>query len=350
MIEDENLCDEYYAALVRRDGSYLGTFVVGVTSTGICCLPTCRARKPKRVNTRFYRSLGDALGAGFRACKICRPTAAPDAVHADFTAALALLDDPDQPRWTDAALRDAGLSPDRLRRYCKSQYGMTFQALQRERRLACASAAVREGRGYTAVAHEAGYESVSGLADGLRRVAGRERDAGAGQLYLRHLPSPLGPLLAAATEEGVCVLGWDDREDTHAKLASVTAVLEAHALHADHLHLDTVARELDEYFAGTSARFTVPLHLVGTGFRQNTWRALADVAHGTTVSYGDLARRLGDARAVRAVAAANGANAIAVVVPCHRVVSADGALTGYAGGLARKRWLLGHEAGQGRMF
>lgn len=169
-------------------------------------------------------------------------------------------------------------------------------------------------------------------------------------LHLRGLPSPLGPLLTAATDEGVCLVGWEDRDDTHEKLASLGKVFAAAERDTPHRHLEPLATELAAYFDGTGTAFTVPLHFVGTGFRQNVWRALSEVDFGTSVSYGALARRLGDANAVRAVAAANAANPIAIIVPCHRVVATTGDLTGYAGGLARKRWLLGHEAGQGVLF
>ena len=146
------------------------------------------------------------------------------------------------------------------------------------------------------------------------------------------IPSPIGDLTLVASDRGLCAVDWGS---TRAKRPLDNPVLRA------------AATQLDEYFAGTRRAFDLPLDLRGTLFQNRTWSALAEIPYGTTVSYGEQARRLGVPRAARAVGAANGSNPLPIVLPCHRVIGADGALTGYGGGLDVKRWLLAHEAGAG---
>jgi AraC family transcriptional regulator of adaptative response/methylated-DNA-[protein]-cysteine methyltransferase len=153
-------------------------------------------------------------------------------------------------------------------------------------------------------------------------------------------------VVAGATDEGVCLLEFCDRRMLETQLRRLSRHMDAVYLPGGHPLLDAVARELEAYFGGTLERFSIPLQLPGTPFQRGVWDALREIPYGTTTSYGALARSLGRPAAVRAVARANGDNRVAIVVPCHRVVGADGALTGYGGGLWRKRKLLALEAGE----
>ena len=158
------------------------------------------------------------------------------------------------------------------------------------------------------------------------------------------LPTPLGEVVAGATDEGICLLEFAGRESLSARLARVEERLGA-LVPGEHRHTRRLLLELGEYFAGNRREFSVPLVLAGTGFQERVWRALQAVPYGTTISYGELARRAGAGGGVRAVGRANGENRIAIVVPCHRVIRSDGSLGGYSGGLDRKRRLLDLEAG-----
>jgi O-6-methylguanine DNA methyltransferase len=158
-------------------------------------------------------------------------------------------------------------------------------------------------------------------------------------MHQRILQTPVGMLVARAEDEGLIELGFMRR-------ARAAAPAEAHRHEHDHPVLRAVEAQIGEYFAGTRRRFTVPLALRGPAFHRNVWEALLDIPYGQTISYGELARRIGEPDAARAVGAANGANPIVIIVPCHRVIGADGRLVGYGGGLARKRILLDHEAGR----
>ncbi|MDH3755615.1 MAG: methylated-DNA--[protein]-cysteine S-methyltransferase, partial [Acidimicrobiia bacterium] len=159
------------------------------------------------------------------------------------------------------------------------------------------------------------------------------------QHYTTIIDSPLGPLTLVATDKGLRAVLWPDDEPTRVRLPD--AAIETDA--TDHPVLRAATSQLDEYFAGTRSEFEVPLDLRGTEFQVANWTALAEIRFGTTSTYGEQAGRLGRPKAARAIGAATGKNPISIILPCHRVVGSDGSLTGFAGGLDAKRWLLAHE-------
>jgi AraC family transcriptional regulator of adaptative response/methylated-DNA-[protein]-cysteine methyltransferase len=190
---------------------------------------------------------------------------------------------------------------------------------------------------------ESGFESHSGFRDAFNRTFGQApghaRQAGAG-VVIAMLESPLGPLLAAASDEGLCLLEYTDRRMLATNLASLPKHLGCAVVPGEQKWLTRLRHELGEYFAGERREFTVPLAPRGTAFQERVWRELRLVPHGETISYEELARRIGQPSARRAVARANGMNRICILIPCHRVIGKDGSLTGYGGGLWRKRLLL----------
>ncbi|GGY26743.1 methylated-DNA--[protein]-cysteine S-methyltransferase [Paludibacterium paludis] len=167
-------------------------------------------------------------------------------------------------------------------------------------------------------------------------------------VWIVRFDSPLGALTACATQEGVCLVEFDERERFAAVFTSLRRWLDGPVVEADHPHLRQARAELAEYFAGERQVFETPLHLPGTAFERAVWQALLTIPHGETATYGALAARLGEPAAGRAVGAANGRNRVAILVPCHRMLGKDGSLTGYGGGLERKRWLLAHESAMRR--
>ena len=170
-----------------------------------------------------------------------------------------------------------------------------------------------------------------------------------GRVFTTRLQTPLGEMVAGATDAGVCLLEFAGRKTLKAQLARLEG-LAGPLAPGPHPHTVALERELAEYFAGTRREFSVPVVLQGTDFQERVWRALREIPYGTTISYAKLAQRTGSEFAVRAVGGANGDNRIAIVVPCHRVVRADGNLGGYSGGLDRKRRLLDLEAGALQLF
>jgi AraC family transcriptional regulator of adaptative response/methylated-DNA-[protein]-cysteine methyltransferase len=219
---------------------------------------------------------------------------------------------------------------------------MTFHAYQRGMRLGKALGRLREGAPVTHAAFESGYDSLSGFNDAFRQLVGASPAASrdAEPVLLTRLLTPLGPMIAGATEAGLCLLEFSDRRMLELQLRRAGKLFRGPLAPGRNAVLDRIDDELGRYFEGELNAFTVPLVTPGSEFQVMVWRALQTIPYGETRSYADQARTVGRPAAVRAVARANGDNRIAIVIPCHRVIGADGQLTGYGGGLWRKRWLL----------
>ncbi len=332
---------EMLHAFLAGDRSYEGIFYTAVRTTGIFCRPTCSARKPKPENVDFYASTDDALAAGFRPCKRCCPLdarSAPDWVQC-------ILDEAergDDRRWSDETLLERGVDPVRLRRWCKQHLGMSFHAWLRSRRLGRALGSLKAGDSVDAAAIDHGFESSSGFREALGKTFGASAAAlrEATPLYYRRLLTPLGPMIAMAEKKGLVLLEFLDRPALTAELEELKARYGYAAAPGSHAHLDQAEAELAEYFAGRRRHFDVALAPPGKPFESLVWQRLLSIPYAETLSYGELAREVGKPGAARIAGWACGRNRIAVIIPCHRVVAADGALTGYGGGKARKAFLL----------
>ncbi len=339
---------EMWHAFTTRDGAYDGIFFTGVRTTGIFCRPTCPARKPARENVEFFATSSDALFGGYRPCKRCRPMEPRGEVPEWLRGVLEALDRDPARRWKDADLRARGLEPARVRRWFQAHHDMTFHAYQRARRLGRALGQLSLGDDIVQTAYRNGFESLSGFNDAVRRLAGespgRSRDATV--VHLTRIPTPLGPMLAGATANALCLLEFAERRMLETQLRRVRKRLRAVLVPGETDITRAAAAELDDYFAGQLRDFTIPLATAGTPFQEDVWRDLRTIPYGETRSYGEQAQRIGRSTAVRAVARANGDNRIAIIVPCHRVIGSDGKLTGYGGGLWRKRRLLDLESAQ----
>lgn len=333
---------ELLAAMLASDPAYEGLFFTAVRTTGIFCRPTCSARKPRPENVDFFSTADEALAAGFRPCKRCRPLQPPDETPDWITSLLQVSEANPTHRWSDVELRERGVDPVRLRRWCREHFGMTFHGWTRARRLGAALGSLRGGESIDAAALEQGYESTSAFRDALRKTfddtPARLRSRAA--LVFRRLSTPLGPMIAMAEERGLVLLEFVDRPALTTELDELR-VRHGYAIApGSHEHLDATEAQLSEYFAGKRQNFDLPLHTPGSSFEQEVWALLRAIPFGATCSYGTLAAQLGRPGAARAIGTANGRNRIAIVLPCHRVVGADGSLTGYGGGKPRKAFLL----------
>ena len=332
---------EMERAYLTKDAAYNGLFFLGVRTTGIFCRPTCPARKPLPKNVEYFASAQSALAAGYRPCKRCRPVKIDDQ---PVWAAELLAEVERRPmaRITEGDLRGRGIDPATARRYFRRQYGMTFQAFARARRLAGALTQIREGGPLDDAVFESGYESHSGFREAFARTFGKApgkyRDGEC--VLLVWIRTPLGPLVAGATTEGICLLEFTDRRMLETQFHTVKKLLRMPAVPGSNKHLQRLEIELAEYFAGSRQKFTVPLVFPGTPFQQQVWRELLKIPYGQTRSYQELAAEVGTPKAVRAVGRTNGLNRIAILIPCHRVINKNGTLCGYGGGLARKQFLL----------
>jgi len=342
---------EMERAFLRGDASYDGVFYTGVKTTGIFCRPSCSARKPKVDNIEFFGSVKDVLFAGYRACLKCRPMEGGEDHPAWLAALMARVEAEPAERIKEADLRAMGLDPARVRRYFASRYGLTFQAYCRAKRLALALDSIKHGGSVDDAVFDAGYESHSGFREAFAKAFGTTPGDAAqpGAIHLGWIDTPLGPMIAGASDAGVVLLEYTDRRMLEAQLTTVRRRFGTGLVPADHPHLERLRKELDAYFAGTLTTFTVPVVAPGTPFEERVWEQLCRIPYGETRSYEDIAVALGNRAAVRAVGRANGLNRIAIVIPCHRVVNKSGELGGYGGGLWRKRRLLHLEVSGRRM-
>lgn len=345
IIQSQSKIDEYYDALISRDPSYIGIFYVGVVTTSVFCISTCRARKPKKKNVKFYKNFSDALRSGFRPCKICCPTENSFETPEQVKKAIQLIKDHPKEKITDTILKINSLSPEMIRRWFKSNYGLTYHSYQRMYRVNNAYKELKDGSSTTSTAFNQGYDSLSGFGYTFKKITGNSprKVKSYNSILINRISSPLGPLLVCATENGICLLEFTDRKMIETELRELQKYFKAHILVGENDHIKLLRKELKEYFNGQLKKFKVALDAPGTEFQKKAWKALAEIKYGETGTYKLQAIKLSNPKAVRAVARANGANRIAIVLPCHRIIGSDGKLTGYGGGLERKKWLLDFE-------
>jgi AraC family transcriptional regulator, regulatory protein of adaptative response / methylated-DNA-[protein]-cysteine methyltransferase len=334
-----------YRALVNRDASFEGIFFVGVRTTGIFCRPTCTAKKPARENVDFFATSGEALESGYRACLRCHPMdpgmRAPELIER----LRAEVERAPGGRLTDKELIALSIDPSTARRQFKRHYGMTFQAYHRARRMGLALSDVRRGGRVDEARNGSGFESESGFREAFTKIFGEPPTTAKARapLFAERIETPLGAMIAVADDEGLRLLEFIDRRATERELSILRNRLRTNVVPGEHRYLSAVREQLTNYFSGKNLEFNVPLAPVGSPFQLRAWKILQSIRVGETRSYSWMAKRLGDENARRAVGRANGTNMICIVIPCHRVIRADGTLCGYGGGLWRKKWLLDHE-------
>src|SRR5256714_9853968 len=334
--------DTMYRALLNRDSSFEGIFYAGVRTTGIFCRPTCSAKKPERVNVDFFATPSEGLHRGYRPCLRCHPMD-PDQPPPKLIARLrAEVDRAPDGRLTDKELAAMSIDPSTARRQFKRHYGMTFQAYHRARRMGLALREVRKGGRVDEIQNGSGFGSASGFRDAFARIFGDTPTAAKkqGGLFAERIETPLGAMLAIADDEGLRLLEFVDRRAMEREMGILRSRLETNIVPAENPHLVAVRAQLADYFSGKNLEFRVPLAPVGSPFQMRTWELLQTIPIGETRSYSWMAKQLGDAEMRRAVGRANGDNMLCLIIPCHRVIRADGSLCGYGGRLWRKKWLL----------
>jgi AraC family transcriptional regulator of adaptative response/methylated-DNA-[protein]-cysteine methyltransferase len=341
MLRDD---DTLFAALIARDPSYEGFAYVGVKTTGIFCRLTCPARKPKRDNVVFFACRNAAQEAGFRPCLRCKPLH----IGPPTSGALRMMRDriraePDR-RWSAEDLKALGYDPSTVRRAFQREYGVTFVQYARSQRLGIAVSTLQQGGSVIDAQLDAGYESGSGFREAISRLIGDTpiRAAAHQILTAQWLDTPIGAMLAVADDAGVHLLEFAERIALPTEIKRLRERV-GHISFGQHPMLDRLAGEMEQYFSGRLTVFTVPIVQKGTAYEAAVWDALRQIQVGQTRSYGEIAHGMDRPSAVRAVARANGANQVAIIVPCHRVIGADGSMTGYGGKIWRKQWLLEHE-------
>jgi len=331
-----------YKALLNRDSSFEGIFYFGIRTTGIFCRPSCTARKPKEENVEYFSSTKGALDSGYRPCKVCRPVEkygeTPDWIEGLFRE----LNENPSMRIKDSDLMKRGLEPSRVRRWFIKNHGITFQAYLRSMRINRAFRQIKQKTEIARSAFDNGYESLSGFNEAFKKTTGFTPSESKFKkvVTIKRILTPLGPIFAGSTDEGICLLEFTDRRMIETQINRLRKSLKAEFIPGENSFLDKLEKQIDDYFSGIRKEFDLPLVITGSDFQKNSWEALMKIPYGETRSYQEQASRVGDKNAVRAVARANGDNKISIIVPCHRVIAKNGKLAGYGGGLWRKKYLL----------
>ena len=346
--------DARYAALVARDKSMDGAFFYGVRTTGVFCKPSCGARTPNRVNVSFHATIADAIAAGFRPCKRCRPDVTGADLHAEVvTAVCRLIDETvaaDQPAPTLNELgRRTGFSPFHLHRLFKKATGVTPRAYAAGARARKLREKLGDSRTVSEAVHDAGYSSSSRFYERSTQRLGmtpsRAKRGGSGETIRFAVgESSLGPILVAATEKGVCSIQFDD--DPQELVHALERRFPNAELVGDDAQFAEVVAQVVVFVEAPSGGLDLPLDIRGTAFQERVWNALTTIPLGRTMTYTELANAIGKPSAVRAVASACAANEIALAIPCHRVIRASGELAGYRWGIERKSTILERERGR----
>jgi AraC family transcriptional regulator of adaptative response/methylated-DNA-[protein]-cysteine methyltransferase len=341
--------DTCWEAFTAHDVAFDGKFYVAVHTTKIYCRPTCPSRRPKRENVTFYATIAEAKAAGYRACKRCQPDLNQLDEIAWVREVCALIDANLNPIWTlDMLGVQLNISPGHLQKVFKRVMGVTprqyIEAQRRER----FKTALRSNQTVADSVYAAGYNSPSSFHEnggfGMTPVEYKKGGAGVTINYTTMPCEELGWLLVAATERGVCAVRLGDSSE--ALEAELFAEYPAATLNYDKSGLEHYANLINDHISGKNHDLRLPLDLKASAFQARVWQELQQIPYGTTRSYSQIAAQIGQPEAVRAVARACATNPAALAIPCHRVIAANGDLSGYRWGIERKAALLKHEKEQ----
>jgi AraC family transcriptional regulator, regulatory protein of adaptative response / methylated-DNA-[protein]-cysteine methyltransferase len=345
--------DRYWDAVIARDSKRDGQFFFAVSTTGVYCRPSCAARHPRRENVQFFRTPEAAEQAGYRACLRCRPRAFRGNAETDGVKAICRFIEQhlDEPLTLGRLAREFRQSPFRLQRRFKAVLGITPREYADSCRLKNLKRSLQAGDSVTRAMYDAGYGSSSRLYERTASQLGMTPDKyrrGAIAATIRYTcaDSPLGRMLIAATEKGICAIQFA-RTDSEL-IEGLKREFPFAVRKTDDGGLESWVNTLLRHLWGKDLNSSLPLDIRATAFQRRVWAYLQSIPFGDTKSYGDVAKAIGKPRACRAVARACATNPVAVAIPCHRVVREDGSMGGYRWGLERKKALLQMERGGGR--
>jgi len=340
--------DARWRSIVARERAADGSFVYSVISTGVFCRPSCPSRQAKRENVRFFETTGEAVAAGYRPCKRCRPIEPfGEGLRQKIVAACRAIESSEEPPKLATLAARSGLSPAYFHRIFKAETGLTPKAFADARRRIRLSETIKGSASVTAAIYESGFNSSGRFyaqSDALLGMKPRAFRQGGEEVEIRFAlgQCALGAILVAASEKGICAISLGD--DPEKLLREFQNCFSRASLIGGDADFEGLVAKVIGFVEAPNQGLNLPLDLRGTAFQQRVWQALRRIPAGATASYSDVAREIGDPRAVRGVAGACAKNLIAVAIPCHRVVRADGALSGYRWGVERKRELLDRES------
>ena len=334
----------YYNALLRRDRAFDGKIFVCVKTTNIFCLLSCAARKPLEQNIEFVNSIEEAKAKNYRACLRCRPENISKSLSPITEKMVAILKNDPSKKWDGDEIKKLGIDESTLRRAFLKDFGTTFLKYAREHRLGAIVTDIENGANIINTQLDAGFSSSSGFVDAVKKQIGTIPTNLKSQRIMsaKWINTPIGAMLGIVGDDGLHLLEFAERKGLPTEIEA-TKKKTGPICFRNHFWLNKLEDELSKYFSGEFVNFTIPIAQFGTKFEKTVWEELQKIPIGQTRSYSAQAIAIGNPNAIRAVARANGANKVSILVPCHRVIGADGSMTGYGGKIWRKEWLLKHE-------
>ncbi|MBA2651863.1 MAG: bifunctional transcriptional activator/DNA repair protein Ada [Tatlockia sp.] len=331
-----------YQALLEKNSEYEGLFFVGVTTTGVFCRPTCPARKPKFEHCEFFKTAKEALLASFRPCKRCKPLSHPNQVSELVQLLVEAVEENPEKRWKDSDFHQLSIDATTARRQFKKRFGMTFVEYARARRMGLAMKQIREGESIIEVQLSSGYGSGSGFRDAFSQIMGTAPTKVGSKTVLKAcwFDTKLGSMIAIASDNLLYLLEFVDRRGLEREVERLRKRTKSAIIPGKNEIINSIEKEIASFFEGNLKEFHTPLFLLGSPFQKIVWEILTKIPYGETRSYSDIAKAIERPSAFRAVAQANGANQLCLIIPCHRVINANDDLGGYGGGISRKKWLL----------
>lgn len=293
-------------------------------------------------NVSFFNTTTEAVDAGYRECNICLPL---HPLNQNMQSLVDIVTKNSEVTITDVDLIRMKYNPRSVRKWFIDTYAMSFHKFQSSTRMHYAQSKIIQGENIVQSAYTVGYNSVSGFGYMFKKLTKKSpKDAKSSDLLVYSIIlTPLGDMLAVATNKGICTLAFIDNTPVEAHLKELSVFIGCTPLTGENIYIQQLQEELAAYFAKKRIVFQTPLDLYGTAFQKKVWQTLATIPYGTTISYKEESERMDMPSAFRAVANANGKNRIAIVLPCHRVIGSNGKLHGYSSGVWRKQWLLNHE-------
>nr|MBA3536098.1 bifunctional transcriptional activator/DNA repair protein Ada [Tatlockia sp.] len=314
--------NKFYQALIDKKTEYEGVFFVGVTTTGVFCRPTCPARKPKFEHCEFFDTAKEALLASFRPCKRCKPLSNPSQVSELVQILVQSIEDNPEKRWKDSDFQQLSIDATTARRQFKKRFGMTFVEYARARRIGLAMKQIRQGDPVIDAQLSSGYESSSGFRDAFSRIMGAAPTKLGAKSILKAswLDTKLGPMIAIASDSALYLLEFVDRRGLEREVERLRKRTKSAIIPGKTRPISSIEKELASYFEGNLKEFHTPLYLLGSPFQKQVWEELKKIPFGETLSYLEIAKVIKQPSSFRAVAQANGANQLAIIIPCHRVI------------------------------
>ena len=339
-IQELHQIEQYYEAVKNRDTNFIGSFFFGVKTTGIFCIPSCRARTPKPENLVYYTQVNELVAEGFRPCKLCKPTLNAYEMPPDIKQAIKMIHESPFEKIKDTHLVEHGIRPEKLRRWFKKNYGITFHAYQRMHRISNAYQNIKNGKKITDSAFNSGYESLSGFNHTFKTLLGKEPNKSNELcvIHIRRITTPLGPMLICASEKGICLLEFTDQKTLETELINLESKRQATILLGENQIIQQAEKELNEYFQGKRTVFNTPIDQSDTDFQINYWHHIQQIPFGETRCSSSLAKELQTNE--RYIQETNKMNKVAIILPCHRVICNPNKLHDNRKGLERKNVLI----------